>query len=370
MRICHFSDSHLGAGDSYARRGKSGLTERQEDIISGFIRSVDKIVELRPDVCIHAGDIFHRVRPLNSIMAIAVEQLHRLADIEGIPTIVIAGNHDAPKQPHVGAAIDVFRQIKNLHIVANNALEKIRIDDTTFFALPHCLTANDLKQELALCLPEPDMTNNVLIAHGVAAGMPEFSMADLGEQELPLDVLDRFDYVALGHFHNYCKVARTAWYAGSTERLSQSERDSAKGLLEVELKPLKIKFHEVESRAMVSLDHIDARGLRGDQVAEKIREKLDQIESSDKIVRVNVTGVTEETIKTMPSDVVSRLKEKAFALDIRFERDKSDAADIGFGRSAIGRLDEGFIEYLLTADLAGFDRELLKREALKYLSVE
>jgi hypothetical protein len=110
--------------------------------------------------------------------------------------------------------------------------------------------------------------------------------------------------------------------------------------------------------------------MRGDQVAEIIREKLNQIESDDKIVRVNVTGVTEETIKTMPSDVISRLKEKAFALDIRFERDKSDSTDIGFGRSAIGRLDEGFIEYLLTADLDGFDREVLKREALKYLSIE
>ncbi len=370
MRICHFSDSHLGAGDSYSRRGKSGLTERQEDIINGYVFAIDKIIELKPDVCIHAGDIFHRVRPLNSIMAIAAEQLHRLAAIEKIPTIVIAGNHDAPKQPHVGAAIDVFKQIENLHIVAGNALKKIQIGDTMFFALPHCLTTNELKTELDLCIPDSEYKNNVLIAHGVAAGMPEFSMADLGEQELPLESLNRFDYVALGHFHNYCKVAQTAWYAGSTERLSQSERDSAKGLLEVELNPLNVKFHEVESRAMISIDRIDVKGMRGDQVAEIIRKQLDQVDSTDKIVRVNVTGVTEETIKTMPADVVSRLKEKAFALDIRFERDKSESTDIGFGRSAIGRLDEGFIEYLLSVDLEGFDRDILKREALKYLSVE
>jgi DNA repair exonuclease SbcCD nuclease subunit len=84
--------------------------------------------------------------------------------------------------------------------------------------------------------------------HGVAAGMPEFSMADLGEQELPVDLMDRFDYTALGHFHNYCQVGKRAWYAGSTERLSQAERDTAKGFLEIDLDPLTVKFHQVHTR--------------------------------------------------------------------------------------------------------------------------
>ena len=370
MKLCHFSDSHLGAGESHPRRGKSGLTLRQEDIINAFTEAVDKIIEIKPDLCIHAGDIFDSVRPLNRIMAIAGEQLYRLAEENGIPTVLISGNHDAPKQPHIGSAIEVYKQIDNLHVVSASKLEKIGIGDTRVFALPHCLTTEKLKEELAKCTPDPNARFNILVMHGVAAGMPEFSMADLGEQELPVDLMDRFDYTALGHFHNYCQVGNRAWYAGSTERLSQAERSTAKGFLEIDLDPLTVKFHQVHTRPMVDIQTINASGKRGDELAGLIQQSLEKIDSSDKIVRVKIKDVTEETIKTLPVDVLNTLRQKSFALDISFEREKSAEAERAIGRSAIGKIDTGFVEFLDTVDLKGFDKERLKAEALKYLSQE
>jgi exonuclease SbcD len=368
MRICHFSDTHLGAGENHPRRGQSGLTLRQEDIINNFVDVVDRIIKLKPDLCIHSGDLFHSVRPLNSIMAIAGRELHRLTEINRIPTVVIAGNHDAPKQQHVGAALDVFRQIENLHIAASGRLEAFEVDGTSIFAMPHCLTAGALKEQLGRCIPDPKASYNVLVLHGVAAGMPEFSMADLGELELPLGVMERFDYTALGHYHNHCQVGPSAFYAGSSERLSQSERESAKGFIEVNLGPFRLTFHEVTSRAMVDLEAIDASGKRGDQVAALIKERLEQINSSDKIVRVTIKGVTPEIMKTVPTNIIAELKEQSFALDIRLEKQKDENADLQFGRSAIGRLDQSFLEYLDTIDLTGFNRERLRSDALKYLS--
>jgi len=367
MKLCHISDSHLGAGDNHPRRAASGLTVRQEDIIRSFIEAVDRIIEIRPDVCIHAGDLFHAVRPTNRIMAIAVEQLHRLASQHQIPTVIIAGNHDAPKQPHIGAALEVFEQIDNLYVAARGEMVRFTLAGSAFFALPHCLTTESLKQQLARCIPDTEVEYNVLIMHGVAAGMPEFSMADLGEQELPVEVMDRFDYTALGHFHNFCQVASKAWYAGSTERLSQSEREAAKGFLTVELSPLRVKLHEVTTRAMVDLETINAAGKRGDQLAEIIKERLEAIESSDKIVRVKVEGVSPETLKTLPAETLAELKQKAYALDIRFEKEKDDTAET-LDRPAIGQLDKSFTQFLETVDLSGFDRDRLVREALKYLT--
>ncbi|MEW5994937.1 MAG: DNA repair exonuclease, partial [Candidatus Zixiibacteriota bacterium] len=229
MKLCHFSDNHLGAGENHPRRGDSGLTLRQEDIINSFIEAVDNIIAIKPDICLHSGDLFDAVRPINRIMAIAGEQLHRLADKNGIPTIIITGNHDAPKQPHLGAAVDVFRQIKNLYVASGTGLEVIEIKGCRICALPHCLTSAIQAQQLEQCVPDSSAGYNVLVAHGMAAGMPEFSMAELGELEIPLEVMDGFDYVALGHFHNHCQVAPRVWYAGSTERLSQAERDVSKG---------------------------------------------------------------------------------------------------------------------------------------------
>ena len=370
MKICHFSDSHLGAGANHPRRGASGLTLRQEDIINSFIEAVDKIIAMKPDVYIHSGDLFDSVRPLNSIMAIAGQQLYRLAEENGIPTIIISGNHDAPKQPHIGAAIEVFKQIDNLFVAAGSSLEIFEINGAKFYALPHCLTTTIQTEQLGRCLPDRHTAYNILIAHGVAAGMPEFAMLDLGEQEIPLGVMEGFDYVALGHFHNHCKVAERAYYAGSTERLSQAERDVAKGFVEIDLDPFRVTFHEVHCRQMVDMQTINAAGKRGDQLAVILRDKIENLDSSDKIVRVKVEGVTEETLKTLPTEVISALKQKSFALDISFEKAKSDETDTTFGRGAIGRLDKGFIEFLETVDLHGFDKERLVREALKYLSVE
>ncbi len=325
---------------------------------------------MKPDVCIHSGDLFDTVRPLNRIMAIAGRELYRMAEVAGIPTILITGNHDAPKQPHIGAAIDVFRQIDNLHIVSGSELEVIEIGGVHFFALPHCLTTEILKRDLSRCRPERDNNRSVLILHGVAAGMPEFSMADLGEQELPLSVMEPFAYTALGHFHNYCRVAPRAYYAGSTERLSQSERDAAKGFLEVELEPFRVQFHEISGRAMVDLHVIDATGKRGDELAALIKAQVDAVDSSDKIVRVNVEGVTAETLKTIPAETLAELKQKSFALDIRFERAASEESSGKFGRSAIGRLDEEFGRFLEAADLKGFDRDRILAEAIRYLTSE
>ncbi|KAA3634807.1 MAG: exonuclease SbcCD subunit D [Calditrichaeota bacterium] len=370
MKICHTADTHLGAGDTHSKRGESGLTLRQEDIINSFIEAVDKIIEIKPDVCIHAGDIFHVVRPTNKIIAIAGEQLHRIAEVHKIPTVIISGNHDAPKQPTIGAALDIFSHIDNLYISAGIGLKTFEIGDTKFFAIPHCLTTKIQKEELTKCVPDKNFKYNILIMHGVAAGMEEFSMADLGEQELPLKTMEQFDYTALGHFHNYCKVAHRSYYSGSTERLSQSERDAEKGFIVVDLDEFNLRFEKVKSRVMVDIQPINAAGKRGDQLAQLIKQEVDKVGSSDKIVRLKVQGVSEETLKTLPTSVLADLKQKSFSLNIAIEKEKSEETLPQFGKSGIGRIDEGFLQFLDLVDLSGFDKEKLKQEAIKYLAEE
>lgn len=369
MKICHFSDSHLGAGENHPRRAPSGLTERQEDVIAGFVTAVDRIIALNPDVCIHSGDLFHSVRPSNSIMARAAEQLHRLTSGAGIPTVIISGNHDAPREQRYGAPLDVFRNMANLFVASRNRLETFDIKGVRFHALPHCTPAAELRRQHSVCVPDPAVRYNIFVAHGVAAGMPEFSMADLGEQEIPLDVINRFDYTALGHYHNFRQVGPRAWYAGSTERLSQGERDAVKGFVEIELEPFAVRFHEVAARAMITLPDIDATGTRGDQLAEQIKKQVEAIGSGDKIIRVKVRNVAPETLNTLPAATLAALKKEAFALDISLEKVAAEE-NPQFGRAAVGRLDQAFARYLETADLSGLDQKRLLEQALRYLEAE
>ena len=367
MKLCHFSDSHLGAGESHRRRGTSGLTERQEDVINGFVAAVDRIIAIGPDLCIHSGDLFDSVRPLNRIMAIAAEQLHRLAAEAGIPTVVISGNHDTPRQSHVGAPLEVFSRIDNLFVAASGQLEIFEPAQGKIYALPHCHSAAALQEQLAGCIPDDSAAFNILVMHGVAAGMPEFSMADLSELEIPLDVMDRFDYTALGHYHNFRQVADRAWYAGSTERLSQLERDVAKGFVVVDLNPLAVEFQEVPTRRMITLPDIDAADIRGDQLIEAIREQVASHDAGDTIVRLTVRNATPETLNTLPAETLAELKRQAFSLEVKFEKAERYDETRQFGRAAIGRLDHAFAQYVDSVDLGGFDRQRLLDTALKYL---
>jgi DNA repair exonuclease SbcCD nuclease subunit len=366
MRLCHFSDSHLGAGANHPRRGDSGLTLRQEDIVGAFEAAVDRIIALKPDLCIHSGDLFHQVRPLNTIMAVAGRALHRLADEAGIPTVIMTGNHDAPRQTHIGPALEIYRQIRNLHVATESRLHRFTFGDTTITMLPHCLTTGVQKAALAECRPDLRTKYNVLVLHGVVAGMPEFSMADLGEQEIAPELLEPFDYVALGHYHNYAQVGPRAFYAGSTERLSQAERASAKGLLEVFLEPFRAVFHEVPTRPMVDLPRIQAAGKRGDELAEEITRKLAEIDSPDKIVRVTISGVTEETLGTIPPGTLDRLRKENFQLDIRFEKE-SPNTPVAFGEAVGQGLEQKLVDFIRAADLQEFAPDRLVELARQYL---
>ena len=64
MRLVHLADLHLGYRQ-YQRLTPGGINQREADVAASFQRALDKVIELRPDVVMLAGDIFHNVRPTN-----------------------------------------------------------------------------------------------------------------------------------------------------------------------------------------------------------------------------------------------------------------------------------------------------------------
>lgn len=370
MRICHLSDSHLGAGEAYPRRDKSGLTLRQLDIINSFIEAVDRIIEIKPDLCIHSGDLFHAVRPSNRIMTIAGEQLHRLVEQSRIPTVLICGNHDAPKLAATGAAIDVYRNMRGLHVFSNAEPHCIEVGGGRVFAVPHMHRAEEFKGAIRQAAQDISGGWNILVTHGVAAGLPQFSMADLGELEIPLELLEPFNYVAMGHYHNFSQVTGRVWYAGSTERLSLAERDAPKGFVSLDLEPFAVRFCEVAARPMVDLPSIDAGALQAHELVDLLESTLAECSAAEKIVRLTIVNVSDAVLRSIPAVALGELKQRAFALDLRFVRAAESGASRPFGRSAIGPLEEEFLRHLGGIDLEEAERDSLAQEGLKFLHEE
>ncbi|NMC10552.1 MAG: exonuclease SbcCD subunit D, partial [Methanothrix sp.] len=90
MRIVHLADSHLEFS-SYSRLDQHGQNRIEEMIYSGFDLAIEKIMQLRPDAVVHAGDVFHHVRPKIKPLVIFQRGLLRLEEM-GIPVIIISGN--------------------------------------------------------------------------------------------------------------------------------------------------------------------------------------------------------------------------------------------------------------------------------------
>jgi len=369
MRFIHISDTHLGAATFSRRIAPSGYNQREEDICNSFISAVDKILELKPEFVLHSGDLFHSVRPTNRIIHLGLEQLLRLTQ-NSIPVVVIAGNHDAPKQKGVGSVFKIFTLFPDLFPVFNDQYEKIRLNDAAIHAVPQCIDNQTFQEELEKVEVDKDAKFNILLLHGVVAGIPEFSMGELSEQEIKASHFKpEFNYVALGHYHNHCKLKdmNRVYYAGSTERLSMAELGQDKGFIEVDLKEDKITFHQVPAREMIELPQINASGLDPEGVLKEMEKRIEAQNIEERIVRLRVAEIDSYVYNSLNFRVLSELKSKAFHFDLKFEKKEEEKKKF-VDRRSIGRLEKEFEEYLKSIEIEKLDKEKLKELGLKYLT--
>ncbi len=85
MKLLHTADWHLGA--------KLGRHDRIDDHRTALQALLAVADSERPDLIIHAGDLFDAYRPPYPALRLGVTALQRLAEIA--PTVVISGNHDS-----------------------------------------------------------------------------------------------------------------------------------------------------------------------------------------------------------------------------------------------------------------------------------
>jgi DNA repair protein SbcD/Mre11 len=136
MKIVHFSDTHLGYSDYGKFDSESGINKRENDVYVVFKEIIDYIIKTKPDLVIHAGDLFDSIRPSNRAISVALEQLSRLSK-EKIPTVIIAGNHSTPRQKSTDTIFKILQYFSDIHPVFGGKYEKLKIGQCTIHAIPH-----------------------------------------------------------------------------------------------------------------------------------------------------------------------------------------------------------------------------------------
>ena len=84
MKIIHIADTHLGLAAFDRLDPESGMNLREKLIYDNFLSAVDRIIEAKPDVLVHAGDLFDTVKPKTRAYTTVLEALERL-HCAGIP---------------------------------------------------------------------------------------------------------------------------------------------------------------------------------------------------------------------------------------------------------------------------------------------
>jgi DNA repair protein SbcD/Mre11 len=327
LKIAHLADLHLGFR-AYHRVTPRGVNVREADVADAFRSAVALVCELRPDLVVVAGDIFHTVRPSNTAIADAFRQFCVLTErMPDVPVVMLAGNHDSPRSSDTGNILNLFREIRGVEVVAEEC-RRVELPqvEAAVLCLPHNALVGDHEIEMD---PDPRVRHNLLTLHGTVTGdvseqkiryVTEFGGAQVPDSRIRPE---RWSYVALGHYHLCTDLAPNMWYPGALERTSTNiwMEPAAKGFLLYDTELGKADFHPVPTRPMVDLPRVEAEGLSPAELDEAIRLRVDAVPGgiADKIVRLVVGDVPRSVFREVNHRRIREWKAQAlhFHLDAR-----------------------------------------------------
>lgn len=263
MRFFHLSDLHIGL-----KLINRDLREDQEYI---FDQITDYVKKEAPQALVIAGDIYDKAVPSAEAVEVFDHLIAELTKAAPEMTImIISGNHDS------GPRINCFRDVlsrQNVHMIGippkteEEFIEKVILQDAygnvNFYLLPFVkpsmvkeITGTDENgnnlsyDETIHRLIEREKINqdqrNILVSHqfylpvGKTAEDVERMDSEIRTvgniDEISADVLEKFDYAALGHIHKPMKAGREIFrYCGTPLACSVSEAEQQKGILMVDI---------------------------------------------------------------------------------------------------------------------------------------
>jgi DNA repair exonuclease SbcCD nuclease subunit len=330
VRIVHLADLHLGFRQ-YQRLTPAGINQRESDVAAVFVRAIDKVIELAPDIVLFAGDVFHQVRPTNPAILHAFSQLARL--MRALPdslVVMIAGNHDTPRARDTVCILRLFTQL-GIHVVDGEA-QRLHFADRrlSILAVPDI---QDLSVEI---VPDLAVEHNILIIHAEVEGLlPQVPGHERAALIVPREVLahPRWDYVAMGHYHVHREVAPKGWYSGALEytstnpwgerREEKAVKLGGKGIIEfdTEAKPGHT-FHPVPAaRVPLDLPAIEGRGLGAADLDTRIASAIERAKGGidDRAVRLVLRDVPRYVARDLDHRALREYRRRAlhFHLDVR-----------------------------------------------------
>jgi len=326
MHLIHIADTHLGIAAFNRLDHESGMNLREKQVYDNFLKAIDEIIQQKPDVLVHAGDLFDTVKPKTRAYTTVLEALDRL-HAAGIPFIVIAGNHSMVKTRYTTSPYEVLTYHPSKITAAYKfRYEQVEIGDMVFHLIPNMLRMEDYRTAFDQIELAPSGYHNVLVTHGLATAIKDKRLATVAEHELDSTILsDQFDYIALGHYHRQCQITDNAWYSGSAEYLTYGEISDTKGGLIVDPGRHEVCHLDLPCTPMIDLGTIECEGVHPGDVPEEIINRIVARSAPlFSMAQVTLDGLSREHRKGIDMKSLAVVREQLLDLKIRMKTDEED----------------------------------------------
>ena len=319
MKFFHLSDLHIGL-----KLMNRDLREEQMDILR---QVTDLAREEQPDAVVIAGDIYDKAVPAAEEVEVFdsfITELKRA--VPEAEMMLISGNHDS------GLRLNCFREIldeQKVHMIGlpprreEEYIEKVTLQDefgpVNFYLLPFVKPSmvkqivgvdengNNLSYDATLhkLIAREEVNTaerNVLVSHQfyLPVGENAESVERMDSEirtvgnidAVASDVLEAFDYAALGHIHKPMKVGSELYrYCGTPLACSVSEAGQKKGVIMVEI-------GEKDSKASVKITVLPLKPLREVRVIKGSLEEV-LVQACEDFVTVILTDRVDLDIMDM-----------------------------------------------------------------------
>jgi exonuclease SbcD len=214
--------------------------------------------------------------------------------------------------------------------------------------MPHFNDLQKQSEALERLTAKPDAFNIVMLHTSLGQ---EYRMDEYGEQIFPPDFyqkLQAFDYVALGHWHEYQPVGMhpNAWYSGSTERFSESEVGYEKGFILLNTEDGSHSFESIPTRPWYKFHLKKCREQTVKELEEQLHSAAKNMETDGAIVSVLLDQITVEQSLEMSNLRIQTLFPGCLQLLIR-RRTWNDNTVFGqIDSGAFDSLDKLFSAYI------------------------
>ena len=350
MNFFHLSDLHIGL-----KLLNRDMREDQEYILKQI---ADLAGEKQPDAVVIAGDIYDKAVPSAEAVEVFDKFISRLNEAAPRAEImIVSGNHDS------GTRVNLFRSVLQRHKIhmiglppqtPEEYIEKITMPDefgnVNFYLLPFVkpsmlkaivgtdesgnnLTYDETLRRLLQRENINTRERNVLVSHQfyLPAGTDPDEVERMDSEivtvgnvdEVCADVLQPFDYAALGHIHKPMQVGSDRFrYCGTPLACSVSEAGQQKGIIWV----------KIGAKGNVSTEVLPLMPLRQVRV---IRGDLEEVlqQGSDDYVTVVLTDKRDYDV----IDLKDRLY-RAFPNLLEIRRNVQQTVDYSLRREAAEKL--------------------------------